>query len=206
MPDSPFKSAKKYATQAVKGFADAGGKTVQGYHGIKSMYYNAEEKNHERLADSGDEIKNRKSFIKAPDNWATRRALEHSNNREKISKDLKKSKDYHDEKHAEMGQRRDDLKKEAGSTGATVSRVTHALNPVDTLADIGEAKKASAGIPGAVGDAVSNLIPAAKTAISLKKVASPFVKSAMKKAARYIGRKFAGEVSEETTRAATPKQ
>lgn len=197
MPTSSFDAARKTALQAVKGFADVGGKTVQGYHGLKSMYYNDEAKQHERLADMGDEIKNRKSFIKTPDNWATRKALEHSNNREKISKDLKESKDYHDDKHAEMGQRRDDLKKEAGSTGAAVSRVAHALNPVDTLADIGEAKKATAGIPGAIGGTVANLIPGVKLVRKAKTIAAPLISSTLK---RYAVKKAVGEGVEETTR------
>lgn len=202
MPDfnEHRKSLTDKAKKAVKGFGDVGGHLVQGYYGLRSMNDDANIKQHSRMADAGDEIKNRKSFIKAPDNHMTRKMLAASDNRDKIDKELSASKKYHDDKHQEMGERRESLKKQAGSIGAKVARAAHAFNPLDTVADIGEAKKGADGIPGAIGDAVSSIAPAAKAASKFKSVA-PAAKTALQRAATYLGRKTAGEMTEEAVRA-----
>jgi len=220
---SPFDTAKKaladkpavkFVTNAVKGFHEAaGGHMVQGGAGLMSMKYQHDIDAHKKLAAEGDALKARgitkpqtvphpgvRGGSQPPETMRQHAALHASDNHEKIMAELQAKKKHHDDLHEAAGSERSRLRDGAGSTGKVVGRVVHAINPADSLADVGEAKKGTAAIPGALGDAAASLIKL-KAAHSAFKIAKPLVKSAWKTAKNYVAKKAVGESVEEAAKA-----
>lgn len=173
----------RLGVKAFKGLADVTGKVIQGYHGLQAM-------RHEGIAKGIEDESRRPGADKA---YRTKEMVK------KSAEHSEKARQYNNE-HKADGEAREQIKKEAGKTGDVIARVGHALNPVDTLSDIGVEKKSTAGIPGAIGDAAANMIPAAKFIKKAKTVVAPLVSSTIK---RFATKKVVGEATEETVRAAS---